>query len=399
MPTSSLVLTTPHALPLAPDLTGRRHETVLDQATQLEAFISGLLNGGGTLWLAYDATATAAQAAATLTFASVAAGTVVMVNGVRFVAVSGTPVRTNNEFKRGVSDTADAADFVTTVNACTDARISGIVVATSAAAVVTLKAQTAGALGNALMVKLYGVVASGTVTYSSSSGAQTVVINGVTVYNATGASDAANATAAAAAINASSNALVLGHVLATSSAGVVTIYAAYAGVRGNAVTLAATGTGATASGARLTGGALAQGEGVQASGTVTISGADGGTYATTINGVTINATGTNGNDTATAASIVTAIQASTNALVRGLVVASSSVGVVTITATRGGISGNTITLAATGTGATASGTRLTGGVVPTTVVIGSATPVLGSSPTEANLAAGVGGATPSSISM
>lgn len=98
------------------------------------------------------------------------------------------------------------------------------------------------------------VAATGTVTYSTSSGAQTVVINGVTVYNATGASDAANATAAAAAINASTNALIQNLVTASAAAGVVTITASIPGKTGNCMTLAVTGTGAAASAARLTSG-------------------------------------------------------------------------------------------------------------------------------------------------
>lgn len=51
--------------------------------------------------------------------------------------------------------------------------------------------------------------ASGTVAYSSASGAQTVVINGVTVASFShGASDAADATTAAASITSSTNALI-----------------------------------------------------------------------------------------------------------------------------------------------------------------------------------------------
>lgn len=100
---------------------------------------------------------------------------------------------------------------------------------------------------------------------------------------------------------------------------------------------------------------------VQASGTITISGTDQGTYTTTINGVGINATG-GATDTLTAAAIATAINASTNALVQYIVTATSAAGVVTITSSAAGTIGNCITLAATaGTGATASGARLTGG--------------------------------------
>lgn len=97
--------------------------------------------------------------------------------------------------------------------------------------------------------------ASGTVTLSSSSGTVGATINGVSVTTAFDTSDTVTATALAAAINASTNALVQYLVTASSSAGVVTITATQKNRLGNAITLAATGTGATASGARLTGGA------------------------------------------------------------------------------------------------------------------------------------------------
>jgi phage tail sheath gpL-like len=99
--------------------------------------------------------------------------------------------------------------------------------------------------------------ASGTVTLSSGSGTVGAIINGVTVSVTWATSDTASATALKTAINASANALIAGHVTATSSSGVVTITAVNKGTVGNSITLAATGTGATASGARLTGGAAA----------------------------------------------------------------------------------------------------------------------------------------------
>lgn len=98
------------------------------------------------------------------------------------------------------------------------------------------------------------VAASGTVTYVGPSGTQTVTINGVNITAASGASAALTAIAVAQAINASTNALVQYFVTAVPVAGVVTITALQPGITGNAITLAASGTGATASGARLTGG-------------------------------------------------------------------------------------------------------------------------------------------------
>lgn len=98
---------------------------------------------------------------------------------------------------------------------------------------------------------------------------------------------------------------------------------------------------------------------VAASGTVTLSGSSG-TVGATINGVSVT-TAFATSDTVTATALAAAINASTNALVQYHVTASSLAGVVTITAAKKGIAGNTITLAASGTGATASGARLTAG--------------------------------------
>lgn len=96
--------------------------------------------------------------------------------------------------------------------------------------------------------------AAGTLTLSTASGAVGGTINGVTVTATAAGGDTASAALVAAAINASANALVSNHVTATSSGAVVTVTSKYPGHAGNAVTLAASGTGVTASGARLSGG-------------------------------------------------------------------------------------------------------------------------------------------------
>lgn len=99
------------------------------------------------------------------------------------------------------------------------------------------------------------VKASGTITIASGSGTITGTINGVGLAITWATNDWNSASLLAAAINASSNALVSGFVTATSSTNVVTVTAVRGGLPGNAITLAASGTGATASGARLTAGA------------------------------------------------------------------------------------------------------------------------------------------------
>lgn len=99
---------------------------------------------------------------------------------------------------------------------------------------------------------------------------------------------------------------------------------------------------------------------VAATGTVTIS-SGSGSIAAVINGVTISITWAT-SDTNSAALLAAAINASSNALVQNLVTATSALGVCTVTAgVKYGVAGNAFTLAATGTGATASGARLTSG--------------------------------------
>lgn len=98
----------------------------------------------------------------------------------------------------------------------------------------------------------------------------------------------------------------------------------------------------------------------KSSGTVTIASGSGSITAT-INGVAIAITWAT-SDTNSALLLAAAINASTNALVTGIVTATSALGVVTISSVDATKVANAITLTASGTGATASGTgRLTGG--------------------------------------
>jgi hypothetical protein len=107
----------------------------------------------------------------------------------------------------------------------------------------------------------------------------------------------------------------------------------------------------------------------QATGTLTLSSASG-TVGGTINGVSVTVTASGG-DIATATLLAAAINASANDLVRKQVTASNlnasgtATAVVTLTAVAPGYAGNAITLAASGTGVTASGARLTGGTSTT----------------------------------
>src|SRR5262249_15101404 len=84
--------------------------------------------------------------------------------------------------------------------------------------------------------------ASGTVTYSSSSGAQTIVLGGRTVSFTAGASDTLTAQEAVKALD--NDPLISLAFNVSSSAGVVTIKRLVGGSGGN-VTLVATGTGSS----------------------------------------------------------------------------------------------------------------------------------------------------------
>jgi hypothetical protein len=351
--------------------------------------LEGALNGSRTV-RTITVRDTAVASTITITLASMAAGTVLLINGVPFTSKGSAATSGNNEFDiSGGTDTLDAVALAAAINASTTAGVVNAVTATSALGVVTL---TAAPGAGAVTVENLGVVATGTITCSGVDAADAVSINGtaITAHATTsannqfvvGATNAATATNLAACINASTTALVSKHVRALARSAVVHLFARYGGIAGNAITLTTTdGTDLAVSGTgRLTGGTLAQYEGAQATGTVTISGADAGNYTVTINGVsTGNVAGTNGDDTATAVSIVAAINGLTDALVRGHVTAANSAGVITLTAVRGGHLGNAITTAATGTGATADQTRLASGALPTVSVVAGAgaTPVGG----------------------
>lgn len=336
---------------------------------------------------------TAVAATATITLASMAAGTVLLINGVPFTSKGSAATTGNNEFDiSGGTDTLDAAALAAAINASTSTGIAQVVTATSAAAVVTLTAARAGLVGNAITIENLGVVATGTYTFTSVDNNDALAINGLTLTAKTtvtdaalqwavGATDAITATNFAALINSTAtNALITKHVRALARSNVVHLFAKYGGVAGNAIETTSADGDIVVSGARLTGGTVTQREGVQASGTVTISGADGGNYTVLVNGVTTgNVAGTNGDDTATALSITTALRGLTDALVLGHVYFTVSAGVITVTAVRGGHLGNAITLSCTGTGATASAARLANGALPTVSVIagGTQTPVGG----------------------
>lgn len=225
-------------------------------------------------------------------------------------------------------------------------------------------ALASGAEGGTVRCLASATKASATVTVAGSVAATqtvTVTINGV-AFSKSAASAALVVSGLTTDINASTNALISGRVVASNvGTGVLTITAVNAGKDGNGFTLSASATGGsvlTASGARLTGGAN-----TAASGTLTLGGTIvGSTFSAIINGTTISVAGdTDAGTTGTA--LKTAINA--NGTVNPLVLATDNgAGVVTVTAKRSGLAGNAISFAGSvtaGTSLTVSGARLTGG--------------------------------------
>ncbi len=319
------------------------------------------------------------KATGTLTAATAIAGTTCVVNGVTFTGVAGAVVTGDNQFSIDTGDTETATSLAAQINA--HLSLAGVVTATSATNVVTVRAVTGGTAGNAITLV-------GTVTVLEASAA--TLEDGAAVGNnewdvSPGSTNTQVATDFVRMVNASSTALVSGHVRARSTATVVTLQAIVPGVAGNCITLASSdGTELAVTGARLTGGTDTAWEGVKALATVTIAALGSGTYTVTINGVAAaSAVAWNTDETTTATDITTAINSGTNALVRGVVTATSAAGVITVTAVRGGISGNAVTLAASGSAVTpaVSTARLISGAVPTTVVLSAARMTAGSNAT------------------
>ncbi len=315
------------------------------------------------------------RATGTVTAASAVAADTVTINGVVMTAVAGAATLGTKTFSIDTGDTETGTSLKAQINAY--AEFSGIVTATSSAGVVTIRAVTAGVAGNSI------ALATNNNTRLAKSG--TALSGGIAVANnefeAIG-TDTQIATDLVRCIGASSTALVNAHTTASSAAGVVTIRAAYSGTQGNAITLASSDGGRLAlavTNGRLAGGTNASSDGAAATGTLTLT-SWLNTQTVAVNGVTITAnTNTqannqvdiSGDDTADAAKLALAINNSTSAALAD-VIATSAVNVVTVTARKGGLSGNAITLSSGQASVVANVARLAGGAVPTTVVTSAA---------------------------
>lgn len=331
-------------------------------------------------------TAEQERATGTLTAASAVAGDTCVVGGVTFTGVAGT-VAAPAQFSIDTSDTATGTSLKTQINA--HPSLSGIVTATSAAGVVTVRAVTAGTAGNA-------IVLTGTAVRLAASGSGTLA-GGVAITNnkwdiSPGGTNAQGATDLGRAINASTTSLIADHVRALVRSAVVVLFAKAPSTNGNSVGVTATGGTISVATARLAGGTIASSDGVQASCTLTLASVLNA-QTVTINGVVYTAhTNTqandqfdiSGSDTADAAALALAINNSTTAGSADII-ATSAAAVVTVKARRGGLQGNAITVAASDATVTIGGSAVSGklgsGAVPTTVVLSAA-----------RLSGGVGGA-------
>lgn len=215
----------------------------------------------------------AAQASVTATLVSTVAANALIINGVSFAAV--TSGATGNQWNlSAVDDTHDAAALAAAINGSISAGVAGVVTATSALGVVTVKAVQGGVTGNYIVASTVGAPitlgggtattaagiakASATATLVSAVATNAVTINGVAFTAvASGASgngwniggtDTISATNLAAAINGSTSAGVAGVVTATSALGVVTVTAVQSGLTGNSVTFTKTGSPITVTG-------------------------------------------------------------------------------------------------------------------------------------------------------
>lgn len=158
--------------------------------------------------------------------------------------------------------------FVQTIAFTTSAAVTGILPLTADAGPAGTQVALwgpCGARGKLLIlqadqdvyVRLIGAgtaQSSQTVTYSSSSGAQTIVVGGYTVSFTAGASDTLTAQAAIDAISA--DPVLSTFLFASKSSGVLTLKTRAMGIF-NALTLAVTGTGATRGGATFASGTSA----------------------------------------------------------------------------------------------------------------------------------------------
>ncbi len=288
---------------------------------------------------------TAAQlnARGKITLATAIAGNSVTIGATTFLGTAGAVTLGQATFSIDTGDSQAATSLAAQING--HAVASTLVTALASSAVVKIRAVSAGTAGNAVAFAKSG----SPVTIQTAAGGALAgaFIEGGLAQSAAGwdygDTDTQGATALAAVVNASTNAAISGIITATSAAGVVTFKAVTEGVAGNAFTCTKTGGPVV-----LT----AQGGGADTG--VFQDGAAAGTN-------TFDSIYAGGTTTQVASSLASSINRSATALITGYVTAAGASGVCTVSAVIPGISGNTMTITAAGTGPTAGGARLAGG--------------------------------------
>ncbi len=209
---------------------------------------------GQTVTIAGTAlTAAQKRASATATCATVLANTTITVNGQVFTGTAGAVTLGDPTFSIDTGNTETATSLAAQINAYGGSKVSGIVKAKSASAVVTIYAVTQGTAGNAITLTSSD---GGTLAVTGSG----VLANGAALTNNTFDFVGTNATTAdalAAAINASTTAAIKQVTALSDGVSVVTITSKVGGIAGNGITLtssdgatlAVTGSGFLASGA------------------------------------------------------------------------------------------------------------------------------------------------------
>ena len=125
---------------------GRHHECVV-LSNEIHALGAGLVQGSGSS-LTVQITDNSVAASGSVTLASASAADTVTVGNIVFTAVSGTP--SGNQFKVGVSNTADGLSLATAINA--NSTLAPHVLASNASGAVTITALDVGTVGNLLQL-------------------------------------------------------------------------------------------------------------------------------------------------------------------------------------------------------------------------------------------------------
>ena len=296
----------------------------------------------------------------------------ITVNGLVYTAVAGAK-GDNLTFSIDTSNDAAATDLADSINNDVRAGTSGDVTATALTDTVTVSSDVAGTGGNAITLTSTGGarVVLGGATFSGGVDADTVTINGLVYTAVAGAksdntefsndtSNDATATDLADSINNDVRSGTLGDVSATALTDTVTLTTDVAGVAGDAITLTST------AGIRLVLSGATFGSGVDAD-TVTAN----GLVYTAYNGARPDDTyfDVSGTDIAGATDLAAAITADVRVgTVNDLTAASGGTDTVTMTASVGGLIGNTVTLISSDAGRLlTSGATFSGGLDDATV--------------------------------